>query len=68
MAPSTLLDSSNLFVGDLSREVTEQDLVSTFAQYGHVVEVIVKRSKMSGLSLGYGFVKMQTHDEAQRGK
>lgn len=58
-------DSSSLFVGDLPRTIDENDILDIFSKYGTVIEVIVKRSKLNGLPLGYGFVKMGSHDEAQ---
>lgn len=40
----------------------------TFGQYGTVVEAIVKCDKMSGRNLGFGFVRMATHEQAANAK
>jgi cold-inducible RNA-binding protein len=57
--------SSNLFVGDLSVDITEETLKELFSEFGTVMDVTLKRSKNNGSSLGYGFVKMANHEEAQ---
>lgn len=49
-----------LFVGDLSKECTERDLFRKFSAYGDVVELVIKRAKVSKQSLGYGFVRYGT--------
>lgn len=55
----------SLFVGDLGRFCREDELLELFSNYGHVLNVIIKKSKRDGNSLGYGFVKMSTLDEAK---
>ena len=55
-----------LFVGDLSKEVTDADLYNLFAHAGEVAEVVVKCSKVTGQPMGYGFVRMATRDGAEQ--
>jgi RNA recognition motif-containing protein len=55
-----------LFVGDLSKEVTRDDLYALFAHCGEVAEAVVKCSKVTGQPMGYGFVRMATRDGAER--
>lgn len=55
-----------LFVGDLSRECSELDLLNCFEAVGKVESVDVKRSKATRRSLGYGFVRMATMEDAHK--
>ena len=43
------MDHTNLFIGDLARECTEDDLFRAFAEYGVVVDIQIKRSKLTKL-------------------
>lgn len=63
--PSTV-ESARLYVGNLSYDVTEQDLQELFKGVGGVrnVEIIYNRS--THRSKGYGFVEMLHKDEAVR--
>jgi len=65
-AYAKLLDRCHLFVGDLHRSTTEEDLQKAFSPYGKIVFAEVKRDKVSGRNLGYGFLKLDTEDGAQR--
>ena len=47
----------NIFVGNLSQEVTETDLAELFKQFGQVKSTEVKRDLFSGVTKGIGFVK-----------
>jgi RNA recognition motif-containing protein len=48
----------NIFVGNLSQEVTETDLAELFKQFGQVKSTEVKRDLFSGVTKGFGFVEM----------
>ncbi|MGE5499992.1 MAG: RNA recognition motif domain-containing protein [Syntrophothermus sp.] len=54
----------NIFVGNLSKEVTDQDLMQAFSAYGQVKSVKVIRDMFSGESKGFGFVEMLGNAEA----
>lgn len=54
----------NIFVGNLSKEVTDQDLMQSFSAYGQVKSVKVIRDMFSGESKGFGFVEMPGNAEA----
>ncbi len=56
----------NIYVGNLSRDVTEDDLRSTFEAYGQVATANVIKDKFSGDSKGFGFVEMPDKAEAQK--
>ena len=55
----------NIYVGNLAREVTEEQLRQTFEAYGQVGSVSIIKDKFSGESRGFGFVEMPSKDEAQ---
>ena len=58
--------SNKLFVGNLSFEVTENDLNDAFAAHGSVAEASVMMDRTTGRSRGFGFVTMSTDEEAQK--
>lgn len=55
----------NIYVGNLSRDVTEEDLRKAFETYGRVASVNVITDRFSGESRGFGFVEMPEKGEAQ---
>jgi RNA recognition motif-containing protein len=55
----------NLYIGNLSREVTEDELRKTFEAFGQVTSVNIIKDRYSGESRGFGFVEMTTKTEAQ---
>ena len=58
--------STKLFVGNLSFNVTENQLQDTFAAHGTVVETNLMMDRMSGRPRGFAFVTMSSADEAQK--
>lgn len=54
----------NIFVGNLSREVTEDDLRQAFEAYGKVQSAAVIKDKITRESRGFGFVEMPDNAEA----
>jgi RNA recognition motif-containing protein len=59
-----LMTNTNLFVGDLSKECSENDLIQLFETVGKVVTASIKKSKTTYKSLGYGFVSMELPEQA----
>ena len=55
----------NIYVGNLSREVTENELRQAFEAFGQVTSINVIKDRYSGESRGFGFVEMATKTEAQ---
>lgn len=53
----------SVYVGNLSFQVTEDDLVETFSEYGKVVKVQVPKDRETGRMRGFAFVEMSTEDE-----
>ena len=58
--------NNKLFVGNLSFNVTENELQDTFAQFGTVLEANLMTDRMTGRPRGFGFVTMSTEEEAQK--
>jgi cold-inducible RNA-binding protein len=57
--------STKLFVGNLSFNVTENQLQDLFAAHGNVIEVDVVMDKFSGRPRGFGFVTMENKENAE---
>lgn len=55
----------NIYVGNLSYEVTDEDLSKAFADFGEVVSAKVIKDGYSGRSKGFGFVEMSNNTEAE---
>lgn len=53
----------NIYVGNLSREVTEEELRQLFLPFGQVATVSIIKDKYSGQSRGFAFVEMPTKSE-----
>jgi len=54
-----------IYVGNLSYEVTEDELRQEFAAYGEVESVTIIMDRYSGRSKGFGFVEMPSVSEGQ---
>ena len=55
----------NLYVGNLSWTMTEDDLRTLFEQYGTVTSIKIVKDRETGRSKGFGFVEMENDTEAQ---
>lgn len=55
----------NIYVGNLSRDVTEEDLREAFEAFGQVSTVNIITDKFSGEPRGFAFVEMPTKTEAE---
>ena len=55
----------NIYAGNLSYEVTEEDLKKAFEVFGEVETVKVIKDNYTGRSKGFGFVEMPDTAEAQ---
>ena len=56
----------NIYVGNLSRDLTESDLREAFAAFGEVQSAAIIKDKFSGESRGFGFVEMPNKEEAEK--
>jgi RNA recognition motif-containing protein len=57
--------NTKLYVGNLSYNVTENDLQDAFAAFGPVTEVNLIMDRASGRSRGFAFVTMATPEGAK---
>mgnify|MGYP001113734654 CR=1 FL=1 len=57
----------NIYVGNLSLEVTEEELHNQFAVFGEVLSVSIMDNKYigSGQTIGYAFVEMTSRTEGE---
>ncbi|MGL5080012.1 MAG: RNA recognition motif domain-containing protein [Microcoleaceae cyanobacterium] len=53
----------SIYVGNLSYQVTEEDLKSVFAEYGSVKRVHLPTDRETGRPRGFAFVEMDTEAE-----
>jgi|SRR3989440_10822215 len=58
--------NSKLFVGNLSFNVTENDLQDAFAAHGTVVETNLMMDRATGRPRGFAFITMSSAEEAQK--
>jgi RNA recognition motif-containing protein len=61
------MGNMNIYVGNLSLGVTEEELRREFMAFGEVISVTIMNDKYigSGQSKGYGFVEMPSQSEGQ---
>jgi len=55
----------NVYLGNLSGEISEEDLREAFEPFGKVASVTIIKDKVSGEPRGFGFVEMPAKAEAQ---
>ena len=55
----------NIYVGNLSWNLKDQDLSNLFAAHGEVSSAKIVTDKFTGRSKGFGFVEMPNDDQAQ---
>ncbi len=55
----------NIYVGNLSYDVTDETLQGTFESFGEVTSARVIKDKYTGQSRGFGFVEMTTQSQAE---
>jgi cold-inducible RNA-binding protein len=53
-----------MYVGNLSREISEDELRKAFASFGAVDSVALIKDKFTGTLKGFGFVEMPVASEA----
>lgn len=60
------MDNTNLFVGNFSWNLNEEDMREVFAPYGEIESVRLITDKFSGRSKGFGFVKFVNEEDAEK--
>jgi RNA recognition motif-containing protein len=54
----------NIYVGNLARDASEDDLHAIFSEFGQVSRVTILKDRLSGEPRGFGFVEMSSAEEA----
>lgn len=58
--------SNKLYIGNLSWQMSDQELRDFFAQYGEVEDAFILRDRATGRSKGFGFVTFVNEDDAKK--
>lgn len=56
----------NMYIGNLPRNVNEDELKAMFSEFGEVISVNIIKDRFSGQSKGFGFVDMPNNSEADK--
>ncbi len=56
----------NIYVGNLSWSMSDDDLSNLFTQFGSVSSAKILKDKVSGRSKGFGFVEMENDSDNQK--
>lgn len=56
----------NIYISNLSYQITDEDLKDLFAEYGEVTSAKVITDKFTGDSRGFGFVEMTNEEEGNK--
>jgi cold-inducible RNA-binding protein len=57
--------AKTIYVGNLPYQATPEELEELFGQYGQVERVDIISDRFTGKSRGFGFVEMNSDEEAQ---
>lgn len=55
----------NIYIGNLSYDVTKEDLLNAFKVFGEVISAYVINDRSTGVSRGFGFVEMLSKESGQ---
>ena len=55
----------NIYVGNLSYDMTDNELLEAFAQFGEVISAKIISDRETGRSKGFGFVEMADKDQGE---
>jgi len=58
-------ETMNIYVGNLSFDVSEENLQTAFSAFGQVSSATIVKDKYSGQARGFGFVEMPDSNEAR---
>ena len=54
----------NIYIGNLPRDLEENELIEMFTEYGAVKNAKIIRDRHTNLSRGYGFIEMKDENAA----
>jgi len=63
--PSQATKDSNLYISNLPKDFTEDNLMDLFGKYGEIIQKNLLKDKNTGLPRGVAFVRFARGDEAQ---
>jgi RNA recognition motif-containing protein len=55
-----------IYVGNLSHQATEQEVIDLFSEFGEVSSVKLMKDNFTGRSRGFGFVEMSDPEAGQK--
>ena len=55
-----------LYIGNIARDVTEDDLREAFQAFGQVDQVTIVKDKFNNVPKGFAFIEMPVQTEAQK--
>ena len=58
--------NKNLYVGNLTANITEEALRDNFSNAGQVAKVTIIKDNYTGQCKGFGFVEMETEEDARK--
>lgn len=58
-------ETNRLFVKNIPQDTTEENIKEAFASYGKVTQVKFIHDHASGMRRGFGFVDLETHEQAK---
>jgi RNA recognition motif-containing protein len=56
----------NIYVGNFTFQMTEEDLTQMFEPFGQIQNVKIIKDRFNGRSKGFGFVEMPSNSEADK--
>jgi len=56
----------NIYVGNLAWGMTDDDLKSSFEEFGEVTSAVIIKDKFTGRSRGFGFVEMTSEEAGEK--
>lgn len=56
----------SIYVGNLSYEVSQEDLREVFSEYGSVQRIYIPKDRETGRVRGFGFVEMQNESDEDK--
>ena len=55
----------NIYVGNISSQLTEEEMNKEFSSYGELTSVRIMKDRYTGENRGFGFVEMPKEEEAE---
>ena len=56
----------NLYLGNLSFKITEEELQEIFSEYGAVKSIKIITDRETGRSRGFGFAEFESREDAEK--